>query len=155
MNALLKNGRLKLSTPVQQVYFIDFHWSHVIKISWKFTLLSKFEKQWLKRVHKLVGFLPTLTMHSSILLQTTMIKNVLACRQNFWLMKHTSIILLVTRRGTLLMESGLLHDYFGNFSTWGERYYFCMEGAHQVKLNPWEVRLEQTLENFETRWRGY
>ena len=29
----------------------------------------------------------------------------------------------MTRRGTLLMETGLLHDYFGNFSTWGERYY--------------------------------
>ena len=34
--------------------------------------------------------------------------------------------LLVTRRGTLLMETGLLHDYFGNFSTRGDRYYFHM-----------------------------
>ena len=31
---------------------------------------------------------------------------------------------LVTSRGTLLMETGLLHDYFGNFSMRGERYYF-------------------------------
>ena len=30
----------------------------------------------------------------------------------------------MTRRGTLLMEMGLLHDYFGNLSTRGERYYF-------------------------------
>ena len=32
--------------------------------------------------------------------------------------------LLVTCRGTLLMEWRLLHDFFGNFSTCGERYYF-------------------------------
>ena len=32
--------------------------------------------------------------------------------------------LLVTRRGTLLMETRLLHDYFGNFSMQGERHYF-------------------------------
>ena len=31
-------------------------------------------------------------------------------------------------RGTLLMESGLLRDFFGNFSMRGERCYFCMEG---------------------------
>ena len=24
---------------------------------------------------------------------------------------------------SLLMETGLLHNYFGNFSTWGEKYY--------------------------------
>ena len=34
------------------------------------------------------------------------------------------VSLLVTRRGTLLMEWGLLHDFFENFSTRGERYYF-------------------------------
>ena len=31
-------------------------------------------------------------------------------------------------RGTLLMESGLLRDFLGNFSTRGERYYFHVEG---------------------------
>ena len=30
----------------------------------------------------------------------------------------------MTGRVTLLMETGLLHNYFGNFSTRGERYYF-------------------------------
>ena len=32
-------------------------------------------------------------------------------------------------RGTLLMESGLFRDFFGNFSMQGERYYFCVEGS--------------------------
>ena len=34
------------------------------------------------------------------------------------------------------METGLLHDYFGNFSTRGERYYFCMEGSMQGEIEP-------------------
>ena len=29
-------------------------------------------------------------------------------------MKNLTVEFLVTRRGTLLMETGLLHDYFGN-----------------------------------------
>ena len=33
----------------------------------------------------------------------------------------TRVNLLVTRRGTLLTETGLLHDYFGNFFTQDER----------------------------------
>ena len=33
-------------------------------------------------------------------------------------------MLLVTRRGTLLMETGMLYDYFWKFSTQDERYYF-------------------------------
>ena len=32
------------------------------------------------------------------------------------------------------METGLLHDYFGNFSAGGERYYFRMEGSSEVRL---------------------
>ena len=36
--------------------------------------------------------------------------------------------------GTLLMESGLLRDFFGNFSTQGERYYFCVEEACKVDV---------------------
>ena len=30
------------------------------------------------------------------------------------------------------MESGLLRDFFGKFSTRGERYYFRVEGACKV-----------------------
>ena len=30
------------------------------------------------------------------------------------------------------MKWGLLHDFFGNFSMRGERYYFHMEGACKV-----------------------
>ena len=30
------------------------------------------------------------------------------------------------------MELGLLHDFFGNFSTLGERYYFRMEGTYEM-----------------------
>ena len=74
----------------------------------------------------------------------------------------------MTRRGNLLIETGLLHDYFGNFFMQGERYYIYLNltwGAHQVRfnprevrlnpyevrLNPYEVRLKQTSENSETR----
>ena len=32
------------------------------------------------------------------------------------------------------MEWGLLHDFFGNFSTRGERYYFGWRGAHEVRI---------------------
>ena len=44
--------------------------------------------------------------------------------------------LMVTRRGTLMMETRLLHYYFGNFSTRGERYYFCIEGSMRGKIEP-------------------
>ena len=40
---------------------------------------------------------------------------------------------------------GLLHDYFGNFSTQGERYYFCMEGSMRGEI-------EMNLRN--GRWGG-
>ena len=52
-------------------------------------------------------------------------------------------------RGTLLMESGLLRDFFGNFSTRGERYYFRVEGAHKVDVR-WELLCKVT--NAYTRW---
>ena len=32
------------------------------------------------------------------------------------------------------MELGLLHDFFGNFSTRGERYYFGWRGARKVRM---------------------
>ena len=35
----------------------------------------------------------------------------------------------MARRGNLLMALGLLRPYFGNFSMWGEKYYFCVEGS--------------------------
>ena len=53
------------------------------------------------------------------------------------------------------MEMGLIHDYFGNFSMRGERYYICMEGSTQgeIEMNlgnaMWERRLKHTLENSE------
>ena len=37
-------------------------------------------------------------------------------------------------RGTLLMEWGLLHDFFGNFSMRGERYCFGWRGAREVRI---------------------
>ena len=65
---------------------------------------------------------------------------------------------LVTRRGTSLMETGLLHDYFGNFSMRSERYYFLVEGSMQEEIemnlgNGRWGRLKQTSENSEG-WRG-
>ena len=41
---------------------------------------------------------------------------------------------LVTRKSTLLMETDLFHDYFGNFSTQGERYYFHMDESMQGEI---------------------
>ena len=43
------------------------------------------------------------------------------------------------------MELGLLHDFFGNFSTRGERYYFGWRGAC-------EVRICMRGENVYSRW---
>ena len=39
------------------------------------------------------------------------------------------------------METGLLHDYFGNFSTRGERYYFT-----PGEIGPMRGEIERTLE---------
>ena len=52
-------------------------------------------------------------------------------------------------RGILLMEWGLLHDFFGNFSTWSERYYFCVEGS---TWGGHEVTFLTCGENSHTRW---
>ena len=43
------------------------------------------------------------------------------------------------------MELGLLHDFFGNFSTRDERYYFGWRGAR-------EVRICMRGENVYSRW---
>ena len=34
------------------------------------------------------------------------------------------------------MEMGLFHDYFGNFPTRDERYYFRVEGSTQGEIEP-------------------
>ena len=69
---------------------------------------------------------------------------------------------LVTPRGILLMETGLLHDYFGNFSMQGENYYFCMEGSMQGETEPMPGEIEMNIgklrnlenSNFLFGWRG-
>ena len=85
-----------------------------------------------------------------VVLFTFMMKDV--CRGSvtfdFGLNPHGSyfsfkLTFLVTRRVTLLMETGLLHDFFGNFSTRGDKYYFHVEG-NKMRLNPDEVRLKWT-----------
>ena len=65
------------------------------------------------------------------------------------------------------MERRLLRDFFGSFSTRGERYYFHVEGSMPSEIEPMlgEIemnlrngsgggRLKQTLESLELRWRG-
>ena len=41
-------------------------------------------------------------------------------------------VFLVTRRGTLLIETGLLQDFFGNFSMRGEKYYFYVDKIEPI-----------------------
>ena len=61
-------------------------------------------------------------------------------------------------RGILLMELGLLRDFFGSFSMWGERYYFHLEGSMQGgdAHARWEyqckVRMTTWGENGHMRW---
>ena len=50
----------------------------------------------------------------------------------------------MTRRGTLLREMGLVHDYFGNFSMRGEKYYFTLS-----EIEPMRDEIEMNLEQFE------
>ena len=38
------------------------------------------------------------------------------------------------------METGLLHDYFGNFSTRGERYYFT-----RAEIEPMQGEIETNI----------
>ena len=38
------------------------------------------------------------------------------------------------------METGLLHNHFGKFSTRGKKYYFHVEGSMQGGFNPSKVR---------------
>ena len=50
-------------------------------------------------------------------------------------------LILVTRRGILLIEKGLLHDYFEIFSKQDERYYFHVEHISEIEAM---VRMKQT-----------
>ena len=43
------------------------------------------------------------------------------------------------------MEMGLPHDYFGNFSTQGEGYYFCVEGSTQGEIEPMRGEIETNI----------
>ena len=43
---------------------------------------------------------------------------------------YTNIYLLVTHRGTLVMEMGLLHDFFGNFFHVRRKIFFLCGGEH-------------------------
>ena len=45
----------------------------------------------------------------------------------------------------VLMETGLLHDYFGIFSMQGEKYFFRVEGSMWCGFNAHKVRLKWTL----------
>ena len=58
--------------------------------------------------------------------RTIYLKNMCSLRK-FHNLELTIVQLLVTIRDTLLMETGLLHDYFGNFSMRGEKDYFHVE----------------------------
>ena len=40
------------------------------------------------------------------------------------------------------METGLLHDYFGNFLREVKNIIFMWTGVHEVSLNPHEIRLK-------------
>ena len=42
--------------------------------------------------------------------------------------------IFVDYRSTLLMEMGLLHNYFGIFPIHVEKYYICMEGSMQGEI---------------------
>ena len=54
------------------------------------------------------------------------------------------------------MELGLLHDFSGNFSTRGERYYFGWRGAREVRICTWgeNVYSRWAWGDFEW-WRGH
>ena len=45
------------------------------------------------------------------------------------------------------METGLLHDYFGNFSMLGEKYYFHMEGSMQGNIELMQGAIEINIRN--------
>ena len=50
------------------------------------------------------------------------------------------------------METGLLHDYFGNFSTRDEKYYFRVEGNMQGEIEPRSGEIETSIESNIPAW---
>ena len=47
------------------------------------------------------------------------------------------------------MKTGLLHDYFKNFSMWGEKYYFYMEGRIWGEIEPMWGEIELNIGKLE------
>ena len=43
------------------------------------------------------------------------------------------------------METGLLHDFLGIFSTRGEKYYFCMEGSTRDEIEPMRLNIKTNI----------
>ena len=57
-------------------------------------------------------------------------------------------VLLVARRGTLLMETRLLHDFLGIFPRETKYFdYFCVEGNMQGEIEPTRGEIEMNLGN--------
>ena len=52
---------------------------------------------------------------------------------------------LVTFRFTLLMETGLLHDYFGNFSMQGKKFYFHVEVSIPGEIEPMQGEIDMNI----------
>ena len=50
------------------------------------------------------------------------------------------------------MEMGLLFDYFGIFSTCGEKYYFHVEGSMQGEIEPKQHQIEMNIETNILAW---
>ena len=44
-----------------------------------------------------------------------------------------------------MVETGLLHDYFGKFSRRDERYYFHVEGSTQGEIEPTSGQIEMNI----------
>ena len=53
----------------------------------------------------------------------------------------------MTRRGSFLKKTGLLHQFSGNFSMRGEKYYLCMEGSTRDEIEPVRGEIETNIEN--------
>ena len=52
------------------------------------------------------------------------------------------------------MESGLLHDYFGNFSMQDERYYFHVEGSRRGEDEPTLGEIEMNIRQLRNWMEG-
>ena len=61
----------------------------------------------------------------------------------------------MTRIDTLLMETGLLHDFCGIFSMRGEKYYFRMEGSTWDEIEPTWGEIETSIQTNIPARGGY